>query len=464
MTMATAVVPTAFEPTQATESTRVDPQTDRRGRLLRLGGIGALGAFTWAGQLKQVAPFNSFPIDFTLASAALSLIFAVGLIIRNRRLGLNRNAIKVWTLLLIIGLSGSFFRLTTEYGTTKEVALYQLTLPLALAAGVVVSNRDDFIALMISASSWGVFLSLSVLLTGVQDQTGRLNAATGATISFSRAAAVVLTAALAWALTERGRRMFWLMPVVLAVSLMEVFVIISIGSRGPIQAILIALLMMLALQAVRLQVKVSLRMGVVLGIGAVGMATLWSRTPEFSRRRILGIFTGDANARSGGGRDRFYQWTFENLPYTPFGRGWGAWPDESGFIGYNYPHNILLELWYEAGIVAFIAFLFVIYWVTRDQFRRVRTDRFGATLAIGMIYSWLGAAMVSGDFNDNRSLYLTLMAIAAVPLDKTPQPTITASDDKTNDVTPPADEIAAPPLLVRAPDWNDLWEQPKAPG
>ena len=384
--------------------------------ILRWGGIISLGAYTWAGQIKQVSPFNGLPIDFTMASSALTLFFALALAFRWRSFRMTKNAGKAWLMLFVIGLSGSVFRLSTLYAVEKELSLYQLTLPIALATAIIISTREDFIGLVIASSGWAVFLSLSVLVNGVQDATGRLNASTGATISFSRAASMVLIAALAWALTERSRKLIWLMPIALAICALQLYVVISIGSRGPAQAIMMATFMMLVLQATKLELKVGFRMFAVLAVAGIGLAVLWSRTPEFSRRRILGIFTGEENARSGGGRDQFYIWTFENLPYTPAGNGWGSWEDQSVFFGYLYPHNIVLEIWYEAGIVGFAAFTTLIIWATLNQFKRMKTDRFVATLGMGVLYSWLGAAMVSGDFNDNRSLYVFIMAIAAVPI------------------------------------------------
>ena len=125
----------------------------RRNRtpILRWGGIVSLGAYTWAGQIKQVSPFNGLPVDFTLASSALTLFFALALAFRWRSFRLTKNSGKALLMLLVIGLSGSIFRLGTLYAVDKELALYQITLPIALAAAVIISTREDFISLVIAS-------------------------------------------------------------------------------------------------------------------------------------------------------------------------------------------------------------------------------------------------------------------------------------------------------------------------
>ena len=82
-------------------------------------------------------------------------------------------------------------------------------------------------------------------------------------------------------------------------------------------------------------------------------------------------------------------------------------------IAIQYPHNILLEIWFEAGVVGLVAFLAAIWIAVGNQGRIFKHDLFRGTLAMGGLLYWLAAVMVSGHVNDNKVLALALVASAA---------------------------------------------------
>jgi O-antigen ligase len=78
-------------------------------------------------------------------------------------------------------------------------------------------------------------------------------------------------------------------------------------------------------------------------------------------------------------------------------------------LTYNYPHNLILELGSEMGVVASLCFLglaFCSFWEICKQLATPyqRQDSLAATVFLLLIYSFLDA-MVSGDINDLRFMW-----------------------------------------------------------
>ena len=78
-------------------------------------------------------------------------------------------------------------------------------------------------------------------------------------------------------------------------------------------------------------------------------------------------------------------------------------------LTYNYPHNLILELGSEMGIVAALAFLAIAFGAFREAIRQLRdpllrTNPLVSTVLLLLIYVFLDA-MVSGDINDLRFMW-----------------------------------------------------------
>lgn len=88
----------------------------------------------------------------------------------------------------------------------------------------------------------------------------------------------------------------------------------------------------------------------------------------------------------------------------PFGVGWGGL-EPSLAPSAQYPHNVVAEVFAEAGWIAGAAFLVYI----AAALVRARRD----VLVLPLLTYWLLNALVSGDVNDNRALFAFLgVAIA----------------------------------------------------
>jgi len=97
----------------------------------------------------------------------------------------------------------------------------------------------------------------------------------------------------------------------------------------------------------------------------------------------------------------------------PFGVGAGGFDPNSDTL---YPHNILLELASEEGLlgVVLVAALVVAAWRTRARFRIGRLSP-EATLTGALLVFTLTEAFVSFDLNENRLLWFALGLSLAIP-------------------------------------------------
>jgi len=78
-------------------------------------------------------------------------------------------------------------------------------------------------------------------------------------------------------------------------------------------------------------------------------------------------------------------------------------------ITYNYPHNLILELGSEMGVVAVLCFFVLAYLSFRESIFQLRNPLFGNTAIVPtvfllLVYAFL-EAMISGDINDSRFMW-----------------------------------------------------------
>jgi hypothetical protein len=80
----------------------------------------------------------------------------------------------------------------------------------------------------------------------------------------------------------------------------------------------------------------------------------------------------------------------------------------------QYPHNVLLEVGAEGGVLALFGLTTVIALAVRKQAHAASAPVEMAMLAL--VFFFLLNAMVSGDINDNRGLWVALGAALISPL------------------------------------------------
>ena len=197
---------------------------------------------------------------------------------------------------------------------------------------------------------------------------------------------------------RRGRR--WVM---LAATLGLGYATFLTGSRGPLLAALCAIVLVAMF---RRGVRPS-RLVLTVGGLALLAGALWVLAPSdtYAVDRILSFDLGEMSSQS---RLAMFALAFRLGLTNPGGIGWGnfgAHPDANA----AYPHNILLEVFAEAGWFAGVALLVFMVAALRRLWRH--SDQPTAAMLLGVAVYFVLNALVSSDINDNRAMF-TALAVA----------------------------------------------------
>lgn len=377
-------------------------------------GPAALAIFVYAGQLKANPLMAWFPMDLTLTTSAIGVVAFT--IFR------GKNGPGTWTIALPILLWVTFFlgvyqASWDEYTESKLRTLYTFTLFAAVAPFHLLrleAQRRTFLIALAIISVVAAALTLAdpaagdgvVALDGTNTIGTARIAGTGALIFFI----------LAVVLKGRVRR---LLCVGAAVVLFGVLV--AVGSRGPFLGIMVGVIGVLVLSPVLKR----RRFAGMFWSAVMAVTAFWWATQQafYGSDRAFAWLSGERD-RSTAAREYLWDVSRQRIPLEPAGIGWGDFGNLTAVAGtlLRYPHNLFLEVFYEAGWVAGAALLaFVVASVLR-MCRRSH-DPVGAILFALLLFSLVNA-MVSGDINDNRLLWLLLSCAWVLPAHEKQQPII----------------------------------------
>lgn len=277
---------------------------------------------------------------------------------------------------------------TPEAGKAGAALVWTL-LPLTLPIILVRTRRG------VERHLYGVVaVAVAVVVVSPTWGDGRLAPRVGNIIELGRIAALGVLVSAVLAIVQ-GK------PKLLLAAAPCAYVALATGSRGPLVGLLVAgayLALGVRLRRRRRHRAVRIASMVVL---IASVAAAWSSAPDESLDRFS--FVHDRNSEL---RSRMFDEAVSLSMRTPGGLGWGQFGEAVDWLHDDaYPHNMLLEIWVEGGLVAglgmvlLIAWPLVGLWRSRDPLGRL----VGATLAY-----WLIAASFSGSFFFNRGLFLAL--------------------------------------------------------
>ncbi|HAF70295.1 TPA: hypothetical protein DCL37_02915 [Candidatus Acetothermia bacterium] len=325
-------------------------------------------------------------------------------------------------LILVVCLVGSLlYSESTQYGYDKTLRFIVLTGWAFFGAGFLISD-----ILSLKRFSWAI-AAISVAmaidaLTGYVGvgRIGFVTAFGSNYIALARTSGLGLLATVAFLLpTERTPLMklaLW------GIAALQLWGALSAGARGPVIALILSLVLFFALSArglpsIRIE-RYALRLGVVmlaalviLGIfGGELFSTLMFRT------QVL-ISEGGTSALT---RFGLYHEAFDLWARSPiWGNGIGGFGIAvTGQDVREYPHNIILELGAETGLIGvliFVTMLIVAFAkpVINLSAQRGLTTTVTRYLLVACCFALLNA-MVSGDINDNRMLFTWIALVASV--------------------------------------------------
>jgi hypothetical protein len=369
-----------------------------------------LAAFLFAGDLKADPRLAWLPVDLTLLTgAALCATLAVRFL-RGARLRAPGAAALVgaWYLGCVPGL---FQAADTPYGLQKVATLFSFTLLSSLAPMLLLEEDRDLVRAVNAMAAFCLAIALGGLLGGGAG-TGpaqRLQAFGAGTISLGRAAGLLFTYAT---LVLAGDAP--LPGLTFAVVAVAGVAAVFSGSRGPLLAALAALVLALGAGRARLGRGRIRLLGAAGGFLALLGSTL-SLAPQGSLRRVQAFLRGEYGS-SEQYRVNALQGAWSLVGDHPWGIGWARFADrvdpERG-VGRQYPHNLLAEVTLESGWACGALTLGVLAAALASAWSV--SSRPGGRIALAGTAFYLTNALVSGDVNDNRPLFMFVSSALVLP-------------------------------------------------
>jgi hypothetical protein len=352
---------------------------------------------------------------FTFLFSAWIMSAVLFAYLRDRRRGIPQAAVLSVPVLASVALLGvMLMRLGISpdqaYGSVK-VQTYAADDLIILIGAVFVGIRDDrtrrFILVLVVTDATGSLLFLFQLLTGAAHTAfdGRFSlAAAEYPIDMGRASADGLLLAIYLVISAtrpRIRAFAAIAAPVLAITLA------AAGSRGPVVAFVFGLLALIGLTATSRRGR--RRLGLVAGIFVIAVLVVPLAVPSSTLARALGVIIGSASGLSSNGRTQLWAITlgrFSRHIWLGTGTGSGA----TLVPGLLYPHNILLEIALETGLVGLVTLLLALGGFVAALGRCWRmttaTDRLLSALLISMFVNELVNAQFSDPIQGNGSIWL----------------------------------------------------------
>jgi O-antigen ligase len=363
--------------------------------------------------IDAFAGFNPLPKGATtFLLAAWIGVAAVALILRGEGVAGVRGLFSLPVAMALALLALMMLRLGASgdqsYGMQKIELYFADSVVLLLGAVLLGANRRAFrlsLLLMLGvAVAEAVYLIGEILSGGsatfvdrfaVSAQEGPIllgrDSATGALIA--------MFVVLAW---PRGRVRT---SAIVALPLCLIS-LVAAGSRGPVVAFVVGLVTLLSLVGADRQVRQRLALLIGALLGAAILVPLV--VPGSSIGRSLSTILGSAGGLSSNGRSALWSGAYTTLAHhVLLGIGTGGFGSLN--LGYPYPHNILLEIGLELGVLGLLAFVLMLGSIgvrlTR-LWRETRLDeRLEASLLIALLASAVVNALFSGALPDNRDIW-----------------------------------------------------------
>jgi O-antigen ligase len=365
-----------------------------------------LTLYVWVGLYKDQSVVASSPVDVTLLLGLLLIVlcayrWACGRV-KSVPLGLAAPLVAI-SALLVVSLS---WTPSPGYGGEKAVKFVTLTLLATLAPFFLVQNERDVRRYF----SWTVVLAMVTAVFTIINppaDDGRLTIGSeGNTIGISHVLCTAALILLVGALTDLIVRRGW--AVAGAIGLVAVAA--AIGSRGPLLSLAFALLATGAVWLARVPRKLA---PVLVAVVAAAAALPFISLPQDSSQRLARAVRDPVTSfRTDPRYDTFSEAVtlIEHHPLVGVGTGGFQSVGTLAVPPEDYPHNMVLEVWAELGLLPLAILLASVVTLLAGLWRgawRHAHDASGRLLyvLIGFLLFNLFETLLTGDLNENRAFW-----------------------------------------------------------
>lgn len=378
--------------------------------------------FLFAGRYKADPRFAWVPVDITALFFGLSILLG-GQIFLRRGLRFHRRGLSIVfvALLLVLWCIASLIWSPGQvYATEKALYIATLTIwPLVATALIIAPDSYRFQRFMLAVVMFAVWMAIEATFyylrlrnVGFVSVMGGNYLGLGRTVGLAALIVIVL-----WLFEEKRslRKIIWI-----CLFFLFIFVVLIGGGRGPFIATIVGLLLPAAIG-----LKIS-RGGIIVkrySFSLIGLLVLTFCVETYllamgylttTLQRLL-IFIGGNDLTSAGLRFKWYKEAVALWAQAPVvGHGIGSWPVLIGLGDVrSYPHNLLLELAVELGIVGLLLMLTLLAVGLYSLKLRHAVNDQRRLLVLILFTNTLINALVSGDIPDNRIMFamLGLMAL-----------------------------------------------------
>ncbi|MFW7346629.1 MAG: O-antigen ligase family protein [Pigmentiphaga sp.] len=374
-----------------------------------LGGVpaGLLALFVFSDSYKQIT-LNFTPIDLTLLLAVLlTAICLSNFLIR----GTSKNLLVLLGAVIILLLPQALWTNFNEYGFKKLYLFFTVTILAGIAPSLVLRTERNALsfynAILILALCVGLGYYISPPQLANEDYSGAATISVGRLTGFAAAICFVR-------FFDKRHALLWIVLFVLLL-----FFTLSTGNRQSIVALACAIFFSLLLmsRSVHNLRNIFLSFALIVPLGYFALINFTDILPEGSLDRVTTFLSGKENVFDES-RGTLYTIAFRNI--SVFGHGWGYFSTINSVD--NYPHNILLELLVEYGLVTAISLMALIAalcfraWVVYKKIPAANSELRRANILtfMGLVFYFV-AANFSGDLNSNKALLCFLFLACILP-------------------------------------------------
>lgn len=356
-----------------------------------------LALLVFAGQLKAIPALSWLPLDLTFLCALALLGIILFKLVAGTRIPNNIFVpIVLWVAFLLpIAISP-----LTEHAQNKISILFSVTAIAVLSPFFILINRRQIRIFLTSFVVIGIFAMALTLFSSNNTANAYTNRLTLEGVNTIGTAQMVCAGAIVSFLGIFSKKNNMLGKTFLAfLSSAMLFVALLSGSRGPVLAAVMALLFVIVSTSMLRRYFLRAVAGIFL---VLGTAVVWASFSSSDGLDRLLDFLGGKSEGSAQARIELWEYTLRQIADSPLGIGWGGFQT----VVFDYPHNLLLEIAVEAGLV--IALLTtVILIMSLKKYVKNDGDLYRATLLALFIFS-IANSMVSSDLNGNRLVWIML--------------------------------------------------------
>jgi O-Antigen ligase len=184
------------------------------------------------------------------------------------------------------------------------------------------------------------------------------------------------------------------------VSIINILVLISTGSKGPLVSIMITFIL---IYFIFYKKDFSKLVFILLGCVAIGIVVN-NIIPIQALDRIFVIFGNSTDSTSLSSRIELYKVALSLIPYNPMGIGVGGF---SLISVHPYPHNLILEIFLELGWLFGVYFLLILSISIIINIKLAKVNRY-MVINLGLLLYSLFNSFFSGDITSAKELYVAM--------------------------------------------------------